>query len=145
MVIQSILRRKGKDVHTAKSTITVEEAIHIMWKHEISALVVCDDGRRIDGIISDRAIIRGLADQGTELMQKPIGELMTREVLTCTANDRVSAVMGLMTDRRIRHIPVVDDQGMLDGLVSIGDVVKHRIDEIRDEADHMRDYIKNPW
>lgn len=144
-MIKTILKRKGTEVHTTRSTITVEQAIHVMWQREISALVVCDDGRRIDGIISDRGIIRALADKGVEIMHKPISEIMTREVITCRPDDRVSAIMTLMTARRIRHIPVVDDEGLLAGLVSIGDIVVHRIEEVRGEAEHMRDYITKAW
>ncbi|WP_404379811.1 CBS domain-containing protein [Caenispirillum salinarum] len=143
MTISKILSQKGTAVHTARSTMTVEEAIKTMWELEISALVVCDDGRRIDGIVSDRGIIRALASQGTEIMGRPLADIMTREVITCRPTDRINNIMAQMTERRIRHFPVVDGEGMLMALVSIGDVVKHRIDEIANDAEHMRDYISN--
>lgn len=143
MVIQSILTAKGTDVATTTSTATVREAVLTMRELGISALVVSDTDRRIDGIVSDRGIIRALADRGTDIMDKPVTEVMTREVITCTPDDHITSVMNLMTERRIRHVPVADGEGRLAGLVSIGDVVKYRIDEIKDEAEHMRDYITN--
>lgn len=143
MIIQSILAAKGTTVATTSSAATVRDAVLTMRELGISALVVSDADRRIDGIVSDRGIIRALADRGTEIMDMPVTEVMTRTVITCTPEDHITGVMNLMTERRIRHVPVADGQGRLAGLVSIGDVVKHRIDEIRDEAEHMRDYITN--
>lgn len=143
MTISKILAQKGTAVHTARSTMTVEEAIKTMWELQISALVICDDGRRIAGIISDRGIIRSLASKGTDIMGQPISDIMTREVITCRPADSINDIMTQMTERRIRHFPVVDDNGELMALVSIGDVVKHRIDAIANEAEHMREYITN--
>lgn len=143
MTVQKILAQKGTSVHTAHSTMTVEEAIKTMWELQISALVICDNGRRIAGIISDRGIIRALASAGTEIMGQPIASIMTRDVITCRPSDRINDIMTQMTERRIRHFPVVDDNGDLMALVSIGDVVKHRIDQIANDAEHMRDYIAN--
>jgi CBS domain-containing protein len=143
MNISKILAQKGSAVHTTRSATTVEDAIKTMWELEISALVVCDEDRRIDGIISDRGIIRALASKGTDIMAQPISGIMTREVITCRPSDAINDIMAQMTERRIRHFPVVDDDNRLMALVSIGDVVKHRIDEIKDEAEHMRDYITN--
>lgn len=105
--------------------------------------MICDNGRRIAGIISDRGIIRALASAGTEIMGQPIASIMTRDVITCRPSDRINDIMTQMTERRIRHFPVVDDNGDLMALVSIGDVVKHRIDQIANDAEHMRDYIAN--
>lgn len=143
MTISKILAQKGNAVHTTRSTMTVEEAVKTMWELEISALVVCDDGRRIDGIVSDRGIIRALASKGTDIMARPIADIMTREVITCRPTDRINDIMAQMTERRIRHFPVVDNDDKLMALVSIGDVVKHRIDEIANDAEHMREYITN--
>ncbi|SOD92261.1 CBS domain-containing protein [Caenispirillum bisanense] len=143
MLIRSILEAKGTTVATTRSSATVRDAVMTMRELGISALVVSDAERRIDGIVSDRGIIRALADKGVGIMDNPVTEVMTRQVVTCGPEDHVTAVMNLMSERRIRHIPVADGDGLLAGLVSIGDVVKHRIDEIRDEAEHMRDYITN--
>lgn len=141
MDIRSILAFKGTDVLTIRSTETIENAVRLMWQREISALVVCDDGRRIDGIVSDRGIIRAMADQGTDIMAKPVSHVMTRTVLTCTPADKVEAVMTLMTEKRIRHVPVADEEGLLTGLVSIGDVVRAQLDAMKAETEHMREYI----
>jgi CBS domain-containing protein len=103
--------------------------------------VISDDGSRIQGIISDRGIMQAIADHGVDVMDQPIGSIMAHEVVTCSPHDRVGSIMRLMTDRRIRHIPVVKEDGLLYGLISIGDVVKHRLDEVQREAEAMREYI----
>ena len=111
-------------------------------RHErIGALVVSEDKTSIAGIISDRGIMDAIVDRGVEVLSERVGSVMTREVFTCSRHDRVSAVMALMTNRRIRHVPVVEHDGRLCGIISIGDVVKHRLDEIQREADAMREYI----
>jgi CBS domain-containing protein len=107
----------------------------------VSALVVSEDGAMIDGIVSDRGLMNALADQGTAVLDRPLGDVMTRDVFTCSRSDSVGAIMAAMTDRRIRHIPVVEEDGRLCGIVSIGDVVKHHLDEIQREASELREYI----
>jgi CBS domain-containing protein len=141
MDIESILSVKGREVRTIRSGAKVAEAVRRMHQERVGALVVSEDGRTIDGIISDRGIMNAIAERGVEVMNETVGSMMTREVFTCTSHDHVSAIMALMTERRIRHIPVLDGDGRLNGLVSIGDVVKHRLDEIQLEAESMREYI----
>ena len=141
MIIESILKSKGSEVQTIAPDATVAETLHRMRHERIGALVVCEDKTSIAGIISDRGIMDAIVDRGVEVLSERVGSVMTRDVFTCSRHDRVSAVMALMTNRRIRHVPVVEDDGRLRGIVSIGDVVKHRLDEIQREARAMREYI----
>ena len=112
-----------------------------MRHDRIGAVVVSEDQTTIAGIISDRGIMDAIADRGVEVLGELVGSVMTRKVFTCSRHDRVSAIMALMTNRRVRHIPVVENDGRLCGIVSIGDVVKHQLDEIQREAEAMREYI----
>jgi CBS domain-containing protein len=141
MNIESILAGKGRAVSTIRPDATIAEAVRRMREERIGALVVSEDGRRIAGIISDRGIMNTIADRGVEVMNERVPSAMTAEVFTCAPEDHVSTIMAAMTNRRIRHIPVVDKEGLLCGIISIGDVVKHRMDEIQGEADAMREYI----
>ena len=141
MIIESILKSKGSEVRTIEPDATVAETLRRMRHERIGALVVCEDKTSIVGIISDRGIMDAIVDRGVEVLSERVGSVMTREVFTCSRHDRVSAVMALMTNRRIRHVPVVEHDGRLCGIISIGDVVKHRLDEIQREADAMREYI----
>ncbi|WP_027133533.1 CBS domain-containing protein [Geminicoccus roseus] len=141
MNVESILAGKGREVCTIRPDTLIVEAVHRMRGERVGALVVSQDGARIVGIISDRGIIEAMADRGTEVMDDQVASVMTREVVTCSARDEVSAIMATMTNRRIRHLPVVTEDGTLCGIISIGDVVKHRIDEIQFEAEAMREYI----
>lgn len=141
MDIESILAVKGRAVRTILPEATVAEAVRRMRAEAVSALVVSDDDVRIHGIVSDRGIMNAIADRGVAVMNDRVGDMMTKEVFTCFPEDRVSTIMGAMTQRRIRHIPVVDKQGGLCGIISIGDVVKYRLDEIQREADALREYI----
>ena len=141
MIIESILMSKGNELRTIAPDVTVAETLHRMRGERIGALVVSEDKTSIAGIISDRGIMDAIVDRGVEVLSERVGRVMTREVFTCSRHDRVSAVMALMTNRRIRHVPVVEHDGRLCGIISIGDVVKHRLDEIQREADAMREYI----
>ena len=141
MDIEGILAGKGREVSTIRPETLVAEAVQRMRRERISALVVSTDGTSIDGIISDRGIMHAIADRGVEVLKERIDRIMTKEVLTCSPQDSVSAMMAVMTERRIRHIPVTDGNRRLCGIISIGDVVKHRLDEIEREAEAMRDYI----
>jgi CBS domain-containing protein len=141
MDIESILAGKGRDVRTIRPDSTVAEAMRRMRDEAISALVVSDDGRRIAGIVSDRGILRAIVDHGADVMRARVLDIMTTEVFTCSPAENVNAIMSAMTERRIRHIPVVDDRGLLCGLISIGDVVKQRLDEMQNETEAMREYI----
>jgi CBS domain-containing protein len=145
MNIESILAAKGRAVRTISAAAKVREAMAIMSKERVSCLVVSEDGATVDGIVSDRGVLNAMVEKGTEVLDRTIGEIMTREVFTCSPGDGVGAIMAAMTDRRIRHIPVVEQNGRLCGLVSIGDVVKHHLDEIQHEAAEMREYISASW
>jgi CBS domain-containing protein len=141
MNVETILAGKGREVATIAPDATVAEALHRMRTGRVGALVVSEDGARIAGIISDRGVMWAIDEHGTDVLGASVGGVMTREVLTCSRHDHVSALMATMTERRFRHIPVVDGDGRLCGIVSIGDVVKHRLDEIQGEAEAMREYI----
>jgi CBS domain-containing protein len=112
----------------------------VLVSRNIGALVASDDGERVDGIISERDIVRALASRGSGLLSLSVAEVMTRGVITCDPTESVSELMAEMTNRRIRHLPVVQD-GRLCGIVSIGDVVKNRLDEIEYEAKSLRSFI----
>lgn len=145
MNIEAILSAKGSEVRTVRPETLVAEVVRRMRTERVGAFVVSEDGSAIAGIISDRGVMHAIADNGIEVMDRPISDLMAKEVVTCRRDDRVASIMGLMTARRIRHIPVVDDERRLVGIVSIGDVVKHHLDEIQQEAVSLREYISAPW
>lgn len=140
MNVETILRTKGRDVAMIGPEATIGEAVQRLGARGIGALVVSQDGTQVDGIISERDIVRGLADHGAALLSERVGDLMTRRVHTCAPEDAVEDLMGMMTQKRIRHLPVVKD-GALCGIVSIGDVVKNRLDEIEFEASSLRSMI----
>ena len=140
MDVASILRIKGSSVATAPPEATITDIAAKLKEEKIGALVVSDDGLKVLGIISERDIVRGLADHGLDLLEKRAEELMTAEVMTCTPNDTTGDLMAVMSEKRIRHIPVTEN-GELCGIVSIGDVVKDRLDEIEREANALRDYV----
>jgi CBS domain-containing protein len=127
-------------VETIRPDATIADATDRLKTKRIGVLVVSANGTSVDGIISERDIVSGLADYGASLLDQRVEALMTRAVKTCSAEDTVISVMELMTDRRIRHVPVVQD-GALAGIVSIGDAVKSRLQELESEASHLRDYI----
>lgn len=141
MNVQSILGGKGTDVATIGQTATLAEATHALGERRIGALVVSGDGRAIEGIISERDIVRATAAGGAGALDASVGSVMSTDVVTCTAGDGVDRLMSLMTARRIRHLPVVDDQGRLAGIVSIGDVVKARLTELEHENQQLTQYI----
>lgn len=140
MNVETILRTKGSAVATIRPDETVGAAVQQLIDHNIGALVVSRDGHSVDGIISERDIVHGLADHGTALLSLNIAEMMTRHVVTCELSDSVDQLMAEMTNRRIRHFPVVEE-GRLRGIVSIGDVVKNRLDEVEYEARSLRSFI----
>lgn len=140
MRVSGILAAKGATVATIAPTATAAEAADQLRLRGVGALVVSADGRTIEGIVSERDLVRRLAERGEHMLEEPIGELMTAEVLTCAPDDHVEELMVRMTEHRMRHLPVVVD-GILAGIVSIGDVVKWRVTELEDEARHLHDYI----
>lgn len=140
MRIADVLRRKGDLVVTVSPDETVRGLLSLLAEHGVGALVVSRDGRAVDGIVSERDVVRRLHADGERLLDATVAQIMTSEVHTCTPQDHVNDLMRTMTDARVRHIPVVVD-GELRGIVSIGDVVKHRIDELTDERDQLTAYI----
>lgn len=142
MNVEAILKTKGDKVVTIKPDATVAEAARTLKRSRIGALVVSDDGTNVVGIVSERDIVGGLADQDAKdtILATPVSALMTSEVLTCAPEDTVQHCMSVMTERRVRHLPVVKDGRMI-GVVSIGDVVKNRLDELESEAGFLRDMI----
>ena len=143
MQISQLLRRKGHEVATIPGSETVRYALALLADKGIGALVVSSDGRHVDGILSERDVARGLHSHGAGLLAEPVSSLMTAEVHTCTPGSSVHDLAQTMTDHRVRHVPVVDGDGALMGIVSIGDVVKARLDELEDERKHMVAYIQN--
>jgi len=140
MNVETILRTKGRDVATISPLATIKEALQLLAERDVGALVVSEDGRTVLGVLSERDIVRGLAESGAGLLQEPVGGVMTRRVHSCAPDDAVEDLMSMMTQRRIRHLPVIRD-GVLCGIVSIGDVVKNRLDEIEFEASSLRSMI----
>lgn len=140
MSVSHILGGKSRDIITAKSTEAVQDVAAKLAQHKIGAVVVVDDAKSILGIISERDIVRLIATQGPGALSSHAGDLMTRNVRTCKMGDSESELMALMTQHRIRHLPVVDN-GKLIGMISIGDVVKFRIEAIEREAEDMKAYI----
>jgi CBS domain-containing protein len=141
--IRSILNRKGAFVASVHADASLHEASRLLREHGVGALVVSDDGERIDGIISERDLARALADHGDQAPNVRVAEAMTVEVRTCSPHTSVDELMVVMTEHRIRHLPVVDDEtGAMVGIVSIGDVVKHRVQELEQEAQTLHEYIE---
>ena len=140
MHVESILRNKGRNVATIAPEARIATAVALLRRHAIGALVVSRDGVAVDGILSERDIVIALADHGAATLDLAVRDLMSREVITCKPGDAVADLAALMTERRIRHLPVID-RGALAGIVSIGDVVKQRIDEVEGEASSMREFI----
>jgi CBS domain-containing protein/beta-phosphoglucomutase-like phosphatase (HAD superfamily) len=139
MRVADILKVKGSSVKTIEPDATLKAFAHGLNAERVGAMVVRDSTGALKGIISERDLVRGFSEFGAELSSMKVSELMTRSVITCTPDDGVAAIAKVMTQRRIRHLPVVVD-GALVGLVSIGDVLKHRLDEVQLEANVLRDF-----
>lgn len=140
MRVHDVLRRKGVEVVTVRPEATVRELLDTLAEHRIGAVVVSIDGRTVDGIVSERDVVRRLHDRGPEILDAAITDIMTAEVSTVGPDEHLEHLMGLMTNNRFRHVPVVVD-GALAGIISIGDVVKHRMDELQAERDQLVGYI----
>ena len=141
MNVQSILGSKGNAVETIAQTATLFDAARQLGERRIGALVVSGDGSAIEGIVSERDIVRATSGGGAEALGNSVGSVMSTDVVTCSSGDGVDQLMSLMTDRRIRHLPVVDDHGHLAGIISIGDVVKARLAELEHENQALTQYI----
>jgi CBS domain-containing protein len=140
MTVSIILAGKGRDVVTIEPNATLSDAAKLLAEKRIGAVVILGADRRIVGILSERDIVRALAESGRDALDGPVSEAMTRKVSTCHERETISTIMERMTVGKFRHIPVVD-QGRLVGIVSIGDVVKHRLSEVERDSAAMRDYI----
>lgn len=142
MNVEAILKTKGAKVVTITQETIVGEAAKILKRARIGALVVSDDGVNVVGILSERDIVSAMGDptKRAGLLEKPVSCLMTRDVMTCVPEDTVQKCMALMTERRIRHLPVVLE-GQMIGLISIGDVVKNRLEELESETGFLRELI----
>lgn len=141
MQISQILRRKGHEVATVDGAASIRTALARLAEHGIGSLVVSSDGRRVEGILSERDIARELHVRGAGLLADSVSSVMTAKVHTCPPSTSVHALAQTMTDLRVRHVPVVED-GALVGIVSIGDVVKARLDELEEERKQLVDYIQ---
>lgn len=139
MTVARIINEKGRDVVTTSPDKSLAEIAAILSEKRIGAVLVVEDGA-IRGILSERDVVRALARHGSEALRKLAADCMTPRVVTCRPEDTVNDVMQKMTSGRFRHLPVVDN-GNLAGIVSIGDVVKHRIEEVEREAEQIREYI----
>jgi CBS domain-containing protein len=143
MNVKAILaaKRQGGDTIGIEPTANLAAAAKLLVKHRIGALVIRGAGGRLSGILSERDIVRALSAQGAAALDLPVGQAMTREVETCGEDDTCASIMERMTAGKFRHMPVLRN-GKLAGLISIGDVVKQRVDEIEAESEAMRDYIR---
>lgn len=140
MKVRDILRAKGHDVVTTRDDVAVDTIVRRLRSENIGAVVVTDQDGRIEGIISERDIVRALSEHGCEALRLPVRSIMTRPVQTCVPDSKLQDVMATMTIRRFRHVPVVDGDELV-GIVSIGDLVKHRLDELETETRVLRDYV----
>ncbi len=140
MNVETILRNKGSWVATIRPDAMIAEAVEMLNRERIGALVVSGDSDSIDGVLSERDIVIALGEYGAALLSLPVDEIMTRSVVTCDPADTVQDLMAEMTSRRFRHVPVLRD-GRLCGIVSIGDLVKNRLDEVEYEANSLRSFI----
>ena len=140
MNVEIILKTKGNDVATTKPDATLAEVAGELSSRRIGALVVSADGKSVDGIISERDIVRAVADAGAEALSKPVSTAMTSDVFTCSRHDSMEELMKTMSQKRIRHLPVTEDDALC-GMISIGDVVKYRLEEVEYEAEALRGFI----
>ena len=144
MIVEHILAAKGHDVVTVEPERTLLETARLLDEKRIGAVVVSDADHPVLGIISERDIARAVAQRGAAALDEPVSEHMTAKVFTCTRSCTVSDLMELMTDRKVRHVPVVE-RGRLSGIISIGDVVKHRLSELEAEKRLMHDYTATDY
>ncbi len=142
MKVQSLVT--GKRVHTITADSTISDLVQKLSALKVGALVVSPDGKRIDGIVSERDVVAAMPVHFHELDKLHVREIMTANVTTASAENQVIELMNLMTDKRIRHIPIVDESGFLVSIISIGDIVKAHVGEIDAERSALIDYVQNP-
>ena len=131
----------GKRVETISSSASIQDLVNSLNSHHIGALVVSSDGNKIEGIVSERDVVRAMPGKLDQLITMHVRDIMTVQVHTCTPESTIAEVMKMMTELRIRHVPVVDENGSLLSIVSIGDVVKNHISELDSERQALRDYV----
>jgi CBS domain-containing protein len=142
MHVKNILSAKGGHVVSIDPTATLETAVATLAEHKIGALLVFGPDHRIVGILSERDIVRVLAEQGASALMQPLAQVMTRKVFTCSPSETIGVIMERMTAGKFRHVPVIE-QDQVVGVVSIGDVVKYRLQEMEHESAALRDYIQS--
>jgi CBS domain-containing protein len=142
MNVKAILAAKGGDIINIEPTADLAAAANLLSKHRIGAVVICGAGGRLAGILSERDIVRAMAEHGASSLTLPVGQVMTRNVITCGENDSIADLMERMTAGKFRHMPVLKADRLI-GVISIGDVVKMRLQEIESDAAAMRDYIQS--
>jgi CBS domain-containing protein len=142
MTVKTILSAKGNNVVSIEPNATLETAVRTLAEHRIGALLVLGPDRRVIGILSERDIVRTLAELGAAALVQPLAQVMTRRVVTCNPSETISVIMERMTAGKFRHVPVVE-QDQVVGIVSIGDVVKYRLHEMEHESAALRDYIQS--
>jgi CBS domain-containing protein len=140
MLVSDLLEAKGTTVATVTRDTVVGDVVAELTRHRVGALVVSPDGRHIEGIVSERDVVRHLSDLRQDLLDQPVSSIMSTTVSTCTPEADVETIMKLMTDQRIRHVPVVSG-GVLSGIISIGDVVKSRMGELEKDRNELLEYI----
>jgi CBS domain-containing protein len=140
MTISIILASKGREVVTIAPSASLASAVGLLVEKRIGAVLILGADRRVVGILSERDVVRALAERGAGALEEPVSQTMTRKVSTCNENESVLNIMERMTEGRSRHVPVVDQEQLV-GIVSIGDVVKHRLHEMERDSTAMHDYI----
>jgi CBS domain-containing protein len=141
MTVKAIVSRKGRDVLTIEPTASLAAAVKLLAERRIGAVVITGADHQVIGILSERDIVRALASRGTAALDEPVGQVMTRKVMTCSEDETIASLAGRMTEGKFRHLPVVE-QGRLTGIISIGDIVKTRVHEMEQESAALRDYIR---
>jgi len=141
--VSDVLRNKGSEVITVGPDETVSTLLALLAEHRIGAVVVSTDGTSVEGIVSERDVVLHLHSSGPGILDGPVSQIMTSDVTTGTVGDNIADLAGTMTELRVRHVPIVDAEGRLTAIVSIGDIVKHRLSELQSERDQLRDYISH--
>ncbi|WP_425309319.1 CBS domain-containing protein [Ammonicoccus fulvus] len=141
MKVQDVVNRKGTDVVTIRSDDTVAQLVTLLHQNRIGAVVVSDDSGCVHGIASERDVVRGLAEHGAAVLEQPVSSLMSRDVHTCSPGEDIAVLAERMTTLRIRHLPVLTDE-QLAAIISIGDVVKSRLDQLTDERNQLISYVQ---
>ena len=141
MTVRAILDSKGHHVECIQPGAMVSAAVKLLGEKKIGALLVMNMGGRLEGILSERDIVRELGERGANVLEEPVSAVMTHKVISCRPTDTVAAIMEMMTNGKFRHLPVIENERVV-GLISIGDIVKRRVQDYESEQEALRDYIK---